>query len=106
MNIQAIKEGLTITGNVIDILKSAKKKLPAGKKKKEVEGLLLDAEEKIKEAEARIAHELGFPICKRCWPPSIMVHNDEGEFICRGCGKPMPAGASSDVPAFDDLATW
>jgi hypothetical protein len=106
MNIQAIREGLTITGNVIGILTSAKDKLPAGKKRDEVERLLVDAEERLKEAETRIAHELGFPICKRCWPPAIMVHNDDGEFICRNCGKPLPAGLSPDIPMADDLSTW
>lgn len=106
MNIQAIKEGLTITGNVIDILKSATNKLPSGKKKQETERLLKSAEEKIQEAEARIGHELGFPICKRCWPPEIMVHNDDGEFVCRSCGKSMPPGSSPDISNADDLATW
>jgi hypothetical protein len=106
MNIQAIKDGLTIAGDVIDTLRSAKDKLPAGKKKPEMERLLESAAEKLKEAESRIGHELGFPICKRCWPPEIMVHNEDGEFICRGCGKAMPDGMSADVPNADDLSTW
>ena len=106
MNIHAIKEGLTILRNAIEMLESAKNKLPAGKKRDEIEHLMGTAEEKIIEAEARVGHELGFPICKRCWPPVIMVHNDEGEFICKGCGKSMPPGTTAEIPNFDDLATW
>ena len=106
MNIQAIKEGLTILGNAISQLKLLKDKLPSGKKRDEAERLLKEAEERMKEAEVRIAHELGFPVCKRCWPPEIMIHNDEGKFICRNCGRPMPVGVSDDIPRSDDLATW
>lgn len=106
MNIHAINEGVTILRNAVNALKSATDKLPSGKQKKEAERLLKNAEERIKEAEARIGHELGFPICKRCWPPEIMVHNDEGEFVCKGCGKTMPPGTTAEIPNFDDLATW
>lgn len=107
MNIQAIKEGFTITENVIGILKSATDKLPPGNKRKEADRLLKAAEEKIKEAEARVGHELGFPVCKRCWPPEIMIHNDDREYICRNCGKPMPDGVSTtEISPADDLSTW
>jgi len=110
MNIQAIKEGLTITGSVIGILKSAKDTLPSGKKRAEAERLLADAEQKIKEAEARLAPELGFPICRRCWPPEIMTLNNEGEFLCRHCGLPMPDGVILEIPPENSssrgLETW
>jgi hypothetical protein len=110
MNILAIKEGLTITGSVIGILRSVKNTLPSGKKKDEAERLLVDAEEKMKEAEAQLATELSFPICKRCWPPEIMTLNNEGEFICRHCGLPMPDGVLIEIPPENSessgLETW
>ncbi len=110
MNIQAIKEGLTIAESVIGILNSVKDTLPSGKKRDEAERLLVDAEQKMKEAEARLAPELGFPICKRCWPPEIMTLNNEGEFICRHCERPMPDGVLLDIPSENSsssgLETW
>lgn len=106
MNIHALKEGLKIANNAVNALTTAVDKLSAGKKKDAIACQLKEANERLKEAEARIAHELDFPICKRCWPPEIMVHSDDGEFICKGCGKSMPPGASPDIPKFDDLATW
>jgi hypothetical protein len=110
MNIEEMKEGLTITGNVIGILKTVTDTLPSGEKRDEAERLLVDAEQKMKEAEARLAHELGFPICKRCWPPEIMTHNNEGEFICRNCGQLMPDSVLPVIrpgrPGSDGLETW
>jgi hypothetical protein len=110
MNIKAIKDGLTITGNAIGILKSVTDTLPSGEKREEAERLLVSAEQKIKEAEARLAPELGFHLCKRCWPPEIMTLNNEGEFICRHCGLPMPDGALIEIPPENSgssgLETW
>ena len=106
MNMHALKQGLTIASNAVEALATANDNLSAGKKKNAVALQLKEAKERLKEAEARIAHELGFPICRRCWPPEIMVHNDDGEFICKGCGKAMPPGTSPEIPNFDDLATW
>lgn len=110
MNIQAIKEGLTITGSVIGLLKSVTDTLPSGETRNEAERLLVDAEQQIKEAEARLAPELGFHLCKRCWPPEIMTLNNEGEFICRHCKLPMPDGSLIEIPPENSgssgLETW
>lgn len=107
MNIQAIKEALASIAQSIDVLRSMQAKLPTGKKQTEAAKLLTEAEGKLKEAEARIAHELGFPVCKRCWPPEIMVRRDDGEFVCRNCGKLMPDDIHPNRPIpDDDLSTW
>ena len=110
MNIKALGEGLTTTERVISLLKSATDQLPAGKTKDEADRLLADAEQKIKEAAARLGPELGFHLCKRCWPPEIMTPNNEGELICRHCGQPATAGASRNILAENSdssgLETW
>ena len=106
MNIEAIKEGFTIIANAVETLRTVVDKLPDDKQKDGLEKKLKEAEGKLKEAEARIGHELGFPICKHCWPPEIMIHNDDREYICRNCGKPMPDGASLEISNLDDLSTW
>ena len=110
MNIKALNEGLTATEKVIGLLKSAADTLPSDKTKDEIKRLLVDAEQKIKEAEARLGPELGFHICKRCWPPEIMTVNDEGDLTCRHCGQPAPDGALLEVPQGNSessgLETW
>ncbi len=110
MNIKALSEGLRTTERVISLLKSATDPLPAGKTKDEADRLLADAEQKIKEAAARLGPELGFHLCKRCWPPEIMTANNEGELICRHCGQPSPDGALLEVPQGNldssGLETW
>ena len=106
MNIEAIKLGLMNTVTAIDLLKSAKEALPSGEERDEIDRLLTDAGQKLKEAEAKIAREFDFPICKRCWPPEIMIHNEYQEFVCRGCGEPMPDGLLPGNSGLDDLGTW
>ena len=97
MDTNALKEGLGAVGVAIATLKNLKDLLPSGQKRDEADKLLHDAESKMKEAEAKLAKELGFPICERCWPPEVMTRNAEDEFVCRKCGKPsvydeMPIG--------------
>ena len=110
MNIKALNEGLAATEKVIGLLKSATDTLPAGKTKDEAKRLLADAEQKIKEAGARMGPELGFHLCKRCWPPEIMTANADGELICRHCEQSAPEGGLLDVtPGNSDssgLETW
>jgi hypothetical protein len=106
MHIKAIKEGLVMAENALQTLRKALEKLSDDKQRKDLEKMLQEAEAKLKEAEARIAHELGFPICRHCWPPEIMIYSDQGEYICRNCGKSMPDGISMDISNLDDLSTW
>lgn len=105
MNIHALNQGLSIAGKALDELEAARQKLSSGSKKTEIGRLINDARERLKEAEARIAHELEFPICKRCWPPEIMVHDQEGRYVCRKCGKEMISEAE-EITDLDDLSTW
>ena len=106
MNVKAIKAGLLTIAKVTDRMTALKDKLPSGKDRDSIERLLAEAREQLKEAEARIAHEIGFPICKRCWPPEIMTHNDDGDFACPKCGQSIPDTENLKDSDLDDLATW
>lgn len=62
--------------------------LPSGKKRKEAERLLAEAEREQKKAEAVLAQRLGFQLCQHCWPPEIMLTSkDDGNLRCRHCGQ-------------------
>ena len=110
MDTESLKEGLTVLGAAIKMLKSLKPLIPSGAKRDEAERLLSEAELKMKEAEARLAKDLGFRICKRCWPPEIMTQNDVGEWVCRCCGKPVhnddPPRITPGNPMFGDVGNW
>src|SRR6266481_5058574 len=67
-------------------LKSLKDLLPKGRKRDEAEQLIQQAEAALKRADARIALDMGFPLCRRCWPPEIMLIAEDTVYRCRRCG--------------------
>ena len=67
--------------------------LPESDKREKAERAAAAAEANFQEAEASLAKKLGYDLCLRCWPPAIMLLNDDDVLACRGCGKPwqMPS---------------
>jgi hypothetical protein len=106
MNVAAINQGIKIAGNAVASLVTITDSLPSGSDKDQAQQLLKEAGERLKEAEARVGHELGFPICKQCWPPEIMLQNDLGEYVCTHCNRKVPPGAAAEISGKDDLSTW
>jgi len=106
MNIAALNQGIKIVNNALASLVTVTDALPDSSEKEEAQQQLKEAAERLKEGEARIGHELGFPICKQCWPPAIMLQNDIGEYVCTHCNKKVPPGAAAEISGQDDLSTW
>jgi len=83
-----IKTWAEATGAVFKAIRSVLDSIPSGKKRKEAERLLAEAEQEQKKAEAMLAKQLGFQICQDCWPPEIMVFSKADGFLrCRNCGQ-------------------
>ena len=90
MNIDTIKPWLESAASALATFKALKELLPAGPKRDEAERLVAEAEHKLKLAEGRMALDLGFALCKHCWPPEIMLYEDDGELRCRQCHREDP----------------
>jgi hypothetical protein len=82
----------------IAAFKEAISLLPDGEKKRKAEQEIKRAESENKKAEAFVAARLGFQICTRCWPPEVMLVDDDGIAKCRNCRKPFPAAVRSRGP--------
>ena len=51
-------------------------------------GNLLDqAEGDLRVAKATLAHELGFRLCPRCWPPELIASDRNGRAHCPACNQ-------------------
>jgi hypothetical protein len=87
---ETTKLWIEISAAAVGALKKAKELLPHAKDKEEIERLSLELEQRSKEAQARLATELGFDLCSRCWPPEVMLIGDDDTLECRHCGKPPP----------------
>ena len=91
-----LKEGISLVTSALSLVKQGKDLMPKGEQKSQVEKKLEEAEEKLKLGNAKIAKELGYPLCKCTFPPPIMLsrgtHNNQGAevFRCPQCNKEYP----------------
>jgi hypothetical protein len=86
MAIESISKGINIISSTINTLKILKDMLPTSTEKRDVEESLKEAEKNIKIAEAEIAQGLDYILCRRHFPPGIMLDIDEYKIQCNTCG--------------------
>jgi len=53
----------------------------------ELEQKLEQAEQQLKLAEVAVARDLGYRICKRHWPPGIMLEEQGSQWRCSDCSS-------------------
>jgi hypothetical protein len=85
IDIETVKQTLGTIGIAISTLKQAKDLLPDGTKKTEISNTLEQAERQLKIAESQIAQNLGYELCKKYFPPEIMLSIDDKIWICPAC---------------------
>jgi hypothetical protein len=66
----------------IDAVQGLTKKLPEGEGKKEAEVTLAKAEQQLKLAEAQIASDLKYELCRNHFPPEIMLLKNNKDWTC------------------------
>ena len=86
MDIESISKGISIVSTTINTLKSLKDLIPSNKEKAEFDKILEEAEKNLKIAEAEIAKGFGYQICRRHFPPGILLDLDEFKLKCNTCG--------------------
>ncbi len=92
--IAAIKGGLDLLEKLHALYKRYVQKLPAGKDKDEGEKALLEAETTMATARAELAQGLGFILCRRHFPPGVMVRigpEKYNQWQCEECGEKNPS---------------
>jgi hypothetical protein len=68
----------------VRLLKSAYQK---GEEKDEMGDTLAQAEQVLVAPNVKLAHDLGYELCKCTFPPQIMLWNEEmGATVCNRCG--------------------
>jgi len=69
--------------SVIDAFKTAWEMLPSGDDKEAVGHKIKEAEQALVRADARLAKELGYPLCECTFPPSLMLWKEKLKlFVC------------------------
>jgi len=93
MDIEALAKGVGLFSSALSALKQVIDLLPDNSRKTDAAATLERAEREFKVAEAETAGKLGYPLCRRHFPPGIMLLTEQEEhYKCRECGyekKPL-----------------
>ena len=88
MDIDALHSTLLSISLVSDKLRAARENLPANGHSPGNAGNLLDqAEDDLRVAKATLAYELGFRLCPHCWPPELILTDQNGRRQCPTCDR-------------------
>jgi hypothetical protein len=85
MDIDALHSALLSFTLLFEKLRFAREKLPATEKTRSDFGQFLnELELDLRIATATLAGELGFTVCRCCWPPKVLATDLEGHVRCLG----------------------
>lgn len=87
MDIDALAKGIGVFGSALAALKQAVDLLPDSSTKEDAAAALRKAEREFKLAEAEVADKLGYEICRKHFPPEIMLSEDDMVWVCPECGN-------------------
>jgi len=95
-SIAAIKTLVDTSKSLIDLFRTLAERCKDPALREEVEQALVDAETRMKLAQAESAKSMGFPLCECTWPPNIMLYRRAQDAnVCPECGRTYRKG-----PAF------
>ena len=80
---------------VLELMRSASALLPRGHDRDAIRRRLDDAAQALELSSAKLARDLGYPLCRCVFPPKPMLwDNAQGAFTCRapGCGRMERSG--------------
>lgn len=87
MDIDSLTKGFGLVTTAITALKSLKDLIPSGDKKRDIEIKLDEAEENMKIAQAEIAKGFDYQLCRRHFPPGVMLEVGPFKSKCNACGN-------------------
>ena len=93
MGLVEIAQSFGALKTALDIAKAVKDLMPDGKQKDQMEQKLQEAEEASKLARVQSANALGHVLCRRHFPPGIMVkvgRAENNQWQCTECSDKLP----------------
>lgn len=90
MDLRDLTEFAGVGRSVIEMLRSAYELLPKGSERDRIGSAIVKAEDLLARSDAKLATELGYPICQCTFPPQIMLWREQANaWECRNenCGR-------------------
>lgn len=97
--LQALTLALTLYEKGAKIVRGWAGKLSDTQEKQDATKDLEKAEEAMELAKAQMAESLGYHLCRRHFPPGIMLKVREGVFSCKTCGDTIGNTSSHQTQA-------
>jgi len=95
MDIDSLAKGIGLFSSAIIAVKQAIELLPDNPKKNDAKTAVERAEREFKIAEAQVATKLGYQVCRKHFPPEIMLSEDNANWTCPNCGNKQYFGPST-----------
>lgn len=87
IDIESIKQTIGAFSAALVALKQAKDLLPDTSQKQDLNVAIESAEKQLKIAESQTAHALGYELCRKHFPPEVMLSSDDKKWECPVCGN-------------------
>jgi hypothetical protein len=87
MDTDSLAKGVGLFSAALAALRQALELLPDSTKKADAAAALERAEREFKLAEANMAKKLDFELCRKHFPPEIMLSEDDLVWECPKCGN-------------------
>jgi len=101
MDIDSLAKGVGLFSSALSALKQALALLPNSPRKADAEVALKRSEEQFKLAEAMVATKLNYPICRRHFPPGVMLLKHDDVWECRECHQEEDHGLPPPILGSD-----
>ena len=92
IDLVSLSQAVTYIKAAFDTVKVAKDMLPDGSEKQEAETALAQAERSLKLAEGQMASGLEYELCRKHFPPEVMLSEDDTIWRCPVCGNEKYTG--------------
>ena len=100
MDMDTLSKGIGLFSAALATLKQAISLLPDNARKADVEAVYEQACRELKIAEAEIANNLKYEICRAHFPPEIMLSKDDKIWMCPSCDNKKDKRVISSKPKY------
>jgi len=92
LDVESVKQVFSTEGAALGMLQQVADLLPKGSRKDEALESLERAERALKMAESQMATSMEYELCRKHFPPVVMLSSDDTNWECPECGNKKYTG--------------
>jgi len=99
-----IQGWMGVLRDAVSLLRQGRDLLPSGPKRDEIEAKIRQIEEAMARSDARLAKDLGYPLCECTFPPQIMLWKEQQR--AHVCPNPVCGRVVEEAKAYANEASY